>query len=96
MLDGKLMLPIHWGTFNLALHSWTEPAERLMVAARRQGVDLAIPRPGESIEPAEPPVLARWWPEEPWQTAEQAPVVSSGVPQLAALDATGQSVHMAP
>ena len=24
---GKVMLPVHWGLFNLALHGWTEPVE---------------------------------------------------------------------
>ena len=32
-LRGKVLLPIHWGTFNLAFHAWDEPAERVVVAA---------------------------------------------------------------
>ncbi len=81
---GGLMLPVHWGTFNLAFHGWTEPAERVIVAAERAGVPLAVPRPGQSVvpasvAPAEAGEVARWWPEQPWQTAEQAPVVSSGL-----------------
>jgi L-ascorbate metabolism protein UlaG (beta-lactamase superfamily) len=76
---GDLLIPVHWGTFNLASHAWTEPAERILVAAERAGVSLAIPRPGESVEPADPPPIERWWPEIPWQTAEEAPVVSSGL-----------------
>ncbi|MFC1526236.1 MBL fold metallo-hydrolase [Candidatus Latescibacterota bacterium] len=79
VVGGGLMLPTHWGTFNLSLHGWTEPAERLMAAARREGVAVAIPRPGQSIEPASPPELERWWPPLPWETAEQAPIVSSGL-----------------
>ena len=78
MLRGELMLPIHWGTFNLALHGWTEPAERLLVAAQRAGVAVALPRPGGRVEPATPPALVRWWPEIPWQTAAEHPVISSG------------------
>lgn len=79
MVRGVLMLPIHWGTFNLAFHGWTEPVERLLVAAERVGVQVAIPRPGESISPASPPGVERWWPTQPWQTAEAAPVVSTGL-----------------
>lgn len=79
MLRGDLMLPVHWGTFNLSLHAWTEPVERVLVAAERAGVRVVVPRPGGRIEPSAPPTLARWWPELPWQTAEQAPVVSSGL-----------------
>ncbi len=76
-LRGKVMIPIHWGTFVLAPHGWTEPAERLRVAARNAGATLAIPRPGDQVEPASPPALTRWWPENPWLTAKQSPVVAS-------------------
>jgi L-ascorbate metabolism protein UlaG (beta-lactamase superfamily) len=61
MLGGPLMLPIHWGTFNLAMHAWNEPAERLLVAAERAGVRITVPRPGEMVEPASPPVVESWW-----------------------------------
>ena len=33
LVRGAVMLPVHWAGFDLALHSWTEPIERLMVAA---------------------------------------------------------------
>lgn len=79
MLRGSLLFPVHWGTFNLANHGWTEPAERLLVAAREAGVAVAIPRPGEQVEPANPPRPVRWWPKLPWQTAAQHPVISSGL-----------------
>ena len=65
-LRGSLLLPIHWGTFNLAFHAWDEPAERV-VAAAAAGARLVVPRPGESIEPA----TAR--PVEPWWRAVRAP-----------------------
>ena len=76
---GGLLIPVHWGTFNLAFHGWTEPAERIWVAAESAGVELAIPRPGESVIPNAPEPVTRWWPEQPWKTAEEAPVVSTGV-----------------
>jgi DNA-binding transcriptional LysR family regulator len=72
-------MPVHWGTFNLALHAWIEPPERLMVAAERAGVQVVVPKPGERFEPASPPAFARWWPNLPWQTAAEHPVVSSGL-----------------
>ena len=76
---GGLMLPVHWGTFDLALHGWTEPVERAVVAAEAAGVPIAVPRPGESVSPAAPPPVERWWPTLAWQTADEAPVVSGGV-----------------
>ncbi len=71
------MLPVHWGLFNLAYHAWTEPAERVLVAARQAGVTAVIPKPGQSFEPEALPAFERWWPELPWQTAEQNPIVAS-------------------
>ena len=76
------MLPVHWATFDLALHGWTEPVERALVAAEAAGVPLAVPRPGESVDPAAPPAAERWWPALGWQTAAEAPVVSGGVAAL--------------
>ena len=87
MLRGDLMLPIHWGTFDLAFHGWTEPAERLLVAAEGAGVRVAVPRPGESVSVAAPAAVDRWWPQLPWESAEEAPVVSSGIPASIALPA---------
>jgi len=45
-LGGKLMMPIHWGTFNLALHKWSEPVELLMEFANHKHIDLFLAEPG--------------------------------------------------
>lgn len=58
---GKLLLPIHWGTFNLAFHAWDEPAERVVSAAVAGNTRLIVPRPGESIEPATARQVDPWW-----------------------------------
>lgn len=79
MLKGKLLIPVHWGTFDLALHAWTEPVERLLVAAEAAGIQAVIPRPGETVDANAPKPLNRWWPQVAWQSAEDAPVVSSGL-----------------
>lgn len=80
MVGGRVLLPIHWGLFDLAYHGWTEPIERTLVAADAAGVQVLAPRPGQSVEPSSPPVRERWWPEVPWQTAEEHPVVATGMP----------------
>lgn len=59
-LRGKVLLPIHWGTFNLAFHAWDEPAERV-VAGAMMGTRLVLPRPGESVEPDTVRVVDPWW-----------------------------------
>jgi L-ascorbate metabolism protein UlaG (beta-lactamase superfamily) len=59
-----LLLPIHWATFRLAPHPWSEPVERLMVAADAAGVEVRVPRPGERVDPAtpeQPSVFNPWW-----------------------------------
>jgi L-ascorbate metabolism protein UlaG (beta-lactamase superfamily) len=80
MLRGRLLIPAHWGTFALSIHGWTEPIERVLVAAASAGARVAAPRPGESVEPSAPPSLVRWWPTLPFRSAAEAPVVSSGLP----------------
>lgn len=79
LVRGRVLLPVHWGLFALAYHSWTEPVERVLVAAQKAGVPVLVPRPGQSVEPATPPPFERWWPTLPWKTAEQRPIVSSQV-----------------
>jgi hypothetical protein len=79
LVRGGVLIPVHWGTFDLALHPWTEPVERLLVAASRAGTRVAIPKPGEMWMPTTPPPVARWWPDVPWRTAEVAPIVSTGL-----------------
>lgn len=76
------MLPVHWGLFDLALHGWTEPIERVLAAAEKEGVRVLAPRPGDMIEPTAPPPLVRWWPTLPWETVQQAPAFSTGVGHL--------------
>lgn len=78
-LRGKAFLPVHWGLFDLALHAWTEPIERTLVAADAAQVPVLTPRPGESMEPSLPPERKAWWPKVPWQTAAEHPIVSTGV-----------------
>ncbi len=60
-LKGKVTLPIHWGTFNLAFHHWYQPIERMVTVCEEKSVQLLAPRPGETMTPSEPPVLQRWW-----------------------------------
>ena len=84
LVRGEVMLPVHWGLFDLALHGWTEPIERVLVAADAQGVRVASPRPGGMVEPARLAAPERWWPAVPWRSAVEAPAQSTGVDHLRA------------
>jgi L-ascorbate metabolism protein UlaG (beta-lactamase superfamily) len=59
----KVLIPIHWGTFVLAYHAWSEPAETLVTEAAKRGAAVLTPRLGEPIEPtATPrPTTTAWW-----------------------------------
>jgi len=61
LLGGGAFLPVHWGTFSLALHAWDEPAETLLQLAPRQGVHLLMPRLGEAVEPVQVDGVTPWW-----------------------------------
>lgn len=60
-LGNPLLLPIHWGTFNLAMHPWKEPVERLLAAAAQKQVSLLLPTPGETITLIGKPYNSQWW-----------------------------------
>lgn len=74
---GRVMLPVHWGLFSLAAHGWTEPIERVLAAAGSSGQTVIAPKPGQSVEPSAPPPFEKWWPDLPWKTGEQDPIVST-------------------
>ena len=60
-LGGGLLFPIHWGTFNLALHGWTEPAEELITFAEKRNVRFVIPKPGEVVNFDSNYNSEKWW-----------------------------------
>jgi L-ascorbate metabolism protein UlaG (beta-lactamase superfamily) len=58
---GGVLVPVHWATFNLALHAWSEPVDRIWTEAKEHDVRLAIPRPGERVEVDTPAEVDGWW-----------------------------------
>jgi L-ascorbate metabolism protein UlaG (beta-lactamase superfamily) len=79
---GRAMIPVHWALFKLAHHGWTEPAERVLAAARcGDRVHVLTPQPGRAIEPTSGETR-QWWPDVPWETAAQRPVIATrrGIP----------------
>lgn len=61
MLRTGVLLPIHWSTFNLAVHPWSEPAELVFRGAMAAGVPLLMPRLGEPAEPSRAERVEPWW-----------------------------------
>jgi L-ascorbate metabolism protein UlaG (beta-lactamase superfamily) len=57
-----LMMPIHWGLFDLALHAWRHPIERLLEVAEEKKIKLWAPEPGRPTEViAGVEVRSDWW-----------------------------------
>ncbi len=61
LLGGGAFLPVHWGTFSLAMHAWDQPAEELLTLGEKTGAQLVMPRLGEAIEPAQAARAQGWW-----------------------------------
>lgn len=61
MLGGGTLLPVHWGTFNLALHAWDEPAETLLRLAEEQSLRVVTPRLGQVFVPTQIDGPSPWW-----------------------------------
>jgi L-ascorbate metabolism protein UlaG (beta-lactamase superfamily) len=57
-----LLMPIHWALFDLALHAWRFPIERITALAAEHGIPLWSPVPGEPTEVVrDTPLQTRWW-----------------------------------
>lgn len=58
----RLIIPIHWGAFKLAMHPWTEPVERVSVKAKELNLEVLTPRIGEPINFNKMEVsTSEWW-----------------------------------
>jgi L-ascorbate metabolism protein UlaG (beta-lactamase superfamily) len=60
-LKGKGLLPVHNGTFDLGLHRWQDPFERIAALAQAKGVPLATPEMGEAVDLLRPHTGRAWW-----------------------------------
>lgn len=58
---GKVMMPVHNGTFDLAMHAWYEPLERISDLAWDNSVALATPEIGERMVVGAPRQNLLWW-----------------------------------
>jgi L-ascorbate metabolism protein UlaG (beta-lactamase superfamily) len=61
MLGGGTLMPVHWGTFNLGLHDWNEPAETLLELAQESKARVLTPIIGRPFEPAHIEKPNAWW-----------------------------------
>jgi L-ascorbate metabolism protein UlaG (beta-lactamase superfamily) len=60
-LRGRVLVPLHWATFDLGLHPWYEPIERLLTAASEKEVQCVTPKIGQWIDFSQLPEEEPWW-----------------------------------
>lgn len=61
-LNAKTIMPIHWGAFKLAQHSWTDPIERVSKKAKELNIKMVAPKIGEPLTISETPqTINDWW-----------------------------------
>ena len=72
-LRGGLLIPVHWATFNLALHSWGDPVDRIWREAKEHDISLVVPRPGERVNADDPSEVDGWWQQLAGETKRRPP-----------------------
>jgi len=60
-VKGKLLMPIHWGKFDLSLHPWKESVTRLNKKAKEEGISLFTPKVGQMVSLSDSANLDQWW-----------------------------------
>ncbi len=64
-LNAKVLFPIHWGKFALAMHDWDEPIKRVLKKAEELNVRVTTPMIGEPL------LLNKFYETKPWWTFEE-------------------------
>ncbi len=60
-LKGKKYMPIHWAAFTLSTHTWTDPIERALKEARKEGVNIITPMIGQRFNILKDTPRRKWW-----------------------------------
>jgi L-ascorbate metabolism protein UlaG (beta-lactamase superfamily) len=58
---GKVLIPVHNGTFDLAFHPWKEPFERITKIGVERQLAVATPEMGVVMTLGQPHPQTRWW-----------------------------------
>jgi L-ascorbate metabolism protein UlaG (beta-lactamase superfamily) len=60
-LKVKVLMPVHWAKFTLALHPWDEPIKRLLASPQANRFEIATPKIGEPFYLGGNLPQQRWW-----------------------------------
>lgn len=60
-LNTRVLMPVHWAKFQLAMHAWNEPAIRVTNRARELGLEVRLPQIGEPVLLNQSFSGTEWW-----------------------------------
>jgi len=60
-LGGRVLMPIHWGMFTLAMHDWYDPPERVYKESLARGVNIVTPLLGQVVDFGQLKDGGQWW-----------------------------------
>ena len=61
-VGAKRVMPIHWGSFSLAMHSWTDPVDRFVSKAKELEVQFLTPEVGDLFKVSDQKFRgSQWW-----------------------------------
>lgn len=81
-LRTKVLMPIHWGLFNLAFHAWNQPVERITELAEQARLALFVPEPGRPTEFTGKAANSLWWRQYRTDAAHHSGSASSAASAL--------------
>jgi L-ascorbate metabolism protein UlaG (beta-lactamase superfamily) len=62
-VKAKLLMPIHWGAFQLSVHSWTDPITRFKAKAKELNAEVIHPEISKRFKLGEEFPKNEWWNE---------------------------------
>ena len=74
---GKVMVPIHNGTFDLSTHAWFDPMDQITKLAKENNVSLLIPEIGQLIDSKQEYISSAWWDLNKQETEKDQSLVLS-------------------
>jgi hypothetical protein len=77
-----MLVPVHWGMFDLALHHWSEPISRTYKIAKAWEIPIFTPRLGEIVDTGVSPEANLWWEEVP-KTKPETCQMTKLIPEFA-------------
>ncbi|PQJ16741.1 MBL fold metallo-hydrolase [Aureicoccus marinus] len=61
-VKAKRVMPIHWGAFKLAQHTWTDPVERFKAKAEELQLEYVVPEIGQITQIKDSTLVQKeWW-----------------------------------